>query len=315
MKIAKILFIFLFSCVFMITEPHSWLHCADYDVGAPLGVGLIQNSKCAIFPRGVSSSNVFGLDVGFDFRPSQQACKISQGKSYPIDKVRNYRLVWPAKNHKSDICTNNFIPDTRLQLYAYPSPSGSPDPNFSTWTKSIYMFHDFKSSGGFQNCKEFCKDKDKSPCFGDVKYSSLKDGEYKILWLWEFNKGELYTHCYDIKIGNQVVPTNSALPPSFNPPSSTNPLPPSGKPTPKATQAPTPKASCAKQYESCNNVICCNQLVCKDINPGYKQCESDASTTCYQRYKQCDGQGFKKQYECCQGTTCKFQNDQYSQCE
>ena len=205
----QILHYFLIKCILLHSVyAHSWLHCVDYDQSAPLNVRTIQNNLCGFFPRGITASTVFGVDYGFDHNPSNAVCKFPQQNDFrPVYKNKKYRILWPAKNHQSDVCTNSFIPDTRLQMFAFKVESRStPDPVLSTWATAANLFFDIKKENGkgFQNCPDFCSDTDKAPCFADINYNNIKgSGFYRILWLWEFNQNQLYSHCYDIELIDQ----------------------------------------------------------------------------------------------------------------
>lgn len=227
---------------------HSWLHCVNYDKTAPLTVGSIQNSLCGAFPRGMNQNNVFGIDVGQDYVPSNNvACKQRPGALLQMRKDQLYKIIWPAKNHKSDACTNPYIPDNKLRLFAYPGGPADPDPPLSEWISPQYLLKDLKSDGkGFQNCPDFCTNPDKAPCYGEVSYQSLANGVYKVLWYWEFNTGQFYTHCYDISISNNAsVPTPVPVP---------TPLP-NPTPAPRPTPVPTDQWSCHKCTYACQQCM------------------------------------------------------------
>jgi hypothetical protein len=44
-------------------------------------------------------------------------------------------LAWPSKNHVAATCTNQYIPDTELALFA--SATGSSDPNQSVFSRNL----------------------------------------------------------------------------------------------------------------------------------------------------------------------------------
>ena len=78
-------------------------------------------------------------------------------------------LAWPSKNHVAATCTNQYIPDTALKLYA--TRTGTSDPTQSVFDQNqvadmgghVNGVIDFK---GFQNCTKFCENMDKSLCVG-----------------------------------------------------------------------------------------------------------------------------------------------------
>lgn len=181
-------FALILVLLFNKTYGHSWLHCLDYDNKASLKVGAIQNNLCKKYPRGITDSVVFGNDVGFDYIPkSDIACKFGPGSLVPMVKNTKYRLIWPAKNHRADTCTNPYIPDNQLKLFLIPGKITDKDPLLSTWSKSEFLINDFKANGGpgFQNCPDFCTNTDKAPCFGDFQFpATLVNGQYKALWMW-----------------------------------------------------------------------------------------------------------------------------------
>ena len=86
------------------------------------------------------------------YRPGQQVC-----------------LAWPSKNHVAASCTNPYIPDTSLKVFAV--RTGTADPTQTTFRNNqvvdmgghVNGVIDFK---GFQNCSKFCENMDKSLCTG-----------------------------------------------------------------------------------------------------------------------------------------------------
>ncbi len=310
---------------------HSWLHCVDYDRGGSLNVGAINNNLCRKYPRGVTSSAVFGADVGFDYIANNAApCKFPPGAPISLSNGVTYRMIWPAKNHQADVCTNPFIPDTRMQLYVIPGGINQPDPTLNEWSSARFLVKDFKENGGpgFQNCPDFCPVTDRVPCFGDFQLPNLQNGPYKALWLWEFNRGQIYTHCFDFIVGppaSSPSPTPSSSSPT---PSSSSPTP--GKPTIKPTGKPTGKptsikptqspSNCVKQYDQCggNNfqgiTKCCGSLTCQKLNDFYSQCVLAPGNNCVGRFLKCGGRGYTGPTNCCAGS-CKTINDFHSQCE
>ena len=286
---------FLFKLVFS----HSWLHCVDYDKNEPVKVGSINNKFCMSYPRNVNSNTKFGVDIGLDYIPSNNvACKYKSDSTTIYKNGNNYRLLWPAKNHQASVCTNPFIPDTRLQLFMYPVSSlENVDPSFTTWTNPSFLYKDFKRNGnGFQNCPDFCKDTDKAPCFGDI-FIQLKKGFYKALWLWEFNKGQFYTHCYDIEIiENTNIPTSSI--PSTN-----------------STACPNKEFDICEGKNFKGQRCCKSGFICKYIDINTYKCVIEPSKTCTnKKYDQCGGLNFNGNPCCPIQTSCKQLNIYYSQC-
>jgi hypothetical protein len=300
--------LYLFSLLVISVYSHSWLHCVDYNPNAPLKVGSIDNKQCNIFPRGVSSSTVFASDIGLDYNPTEdKPCKVGPSQSVQYTAGKTYRLLWPAKNHKADTCTNQFIPDTQLKVFFYP---GTADPTLSTWTKAQYLVKDFKTGAGFQNCPDFCTDTDKAPCFGDMTIPSLPDGTYKGLWFWEFNPGQFFSHCFDVQIGS----SSSSPPSTSSSPPSTSSAPPS-----TSSSAPPSTSSCVAQFDQCGGqnykglTNCCTVLKCVKSDNFYSQCLKPAGAVCADRFNQCGGEGYKGATNCCSGQ-CVKKDQFYSQC-
>jgi hypothetical protein len=307
--------IFAYICCFYVAA-HSWLHCVDYPQNAPLTVNSIQNNLCSAWPRGASSSLVFGLDIGLDYIPNDSApCRFKPGSEYVLYEAnKTYRILWPAKNHQSDACTNPYIPDTQLKLFFYPGELSKTDPPLSIWTENQFLIKDFRLNGkGFQNCPDFCSNTDKAPCFGE--FSPPNVGYFKALWLWEFNKGQFYTSCFDVRVHaspsefTTLPPTTRSptFPPTTQPPTTRSPT------FPPTTQPPT---SCARQYQQCGGqgfspVSCCGQLTCVRNSNWYSQCL--APSTCVGLFRQCGGRGYTGPTNCCDGS-CKAFNELYSQC-
>ena len=198
-------------CVVLIpiAQSHSWIACAKYS-------GSIDNydeSQCEAFARGYYSysSSYFGLDRGFNHRLSYQdpVCKVDYtekaygGSMGPLriqgENSERIRLIWPAKNHVSDKCTNPYIPDRQLKLYAN-CQYARENPSLQNFLTGAQLLWDFKRDGtakGFQQCVNFCANPDKAVCYGDVTIPKLPYNECLLVWLWEFNANEFYTSCID----------------------------------------------------------------------------------------------------------------------
>lgn len=272
----KLLLLTLIPLVFS----HSWLYCVDYNKQASLKVGSIQSNFCNSFPRSTDPTLAFGQDIGLDFIPSPggNVCKAptQPSRQTVYQQGKSYRLVWPAKNHDAEVCTNPFIPDTRLQLYSFPTELNVADPSMKDWTDPAFLLVDFKANGGsgFQNCPDFCTNTDRAPCFGDVKIpDNYPPGRYKMLWLWEFNPGQIYTHCFDVTITGNNNPPSVTPSPSVTPPSVT----------------PSPNGTCIQVEGSCKKASggCCQGLSCVSVNGYSRRCLN--ATGCLPRYSTCSG--------------------------
>lgn len=171
---------------------HSWIHCIDY-TGS---LQSIDNTKCKSWPRGMTEVP-FGLDQGMNYQPTNDhACKNTFTKAIEYSPGKKIQIIWPAKNHKADTCTNPYIPKGSLGIYVQSVDSwNQPDLSFSNWYTNQYKYTTLE----FQNCPYFCENMDKSACAGNLTLPSQK-GKYKMIWIWMFNPGQFYTHCFDIEI-------------------------------------------------------------------------------------------------------------------
>jgi hypothetical protein len=126
-------------------------------------------------------------------------------------------LAWPSKNHVAATCTNQYIPDTGLELY-HGGVTGSSDPAQSAfkqnlvrnWTEHKNGVIDFK---GFQRCPNFCSNMDKSLCTQCFTVpSNLQVGKtYTFQWYWTFNQGsEPYTSCWEAQIVSSTTGSGSS---------------------------------------------------------------------------------------------------------
>jgi len=235
---------------------HSWVACTDYRITSEADIDYYNDNICKGYPRdwantvAFASTTVFGTDTGFNYQapPSgTHACRDPLGTAsnsygyttrYPM---ANYApgstvcLAWPSKNHVADTCTNQYIPDTELTLYAS-GPIGNTDPTqaqfdatmVANWTQHQNGVIDHK---GFQHCPKFCENMDKSLCSQCFTVpSSFQVGKiYTFQWYWVFNAGtDPYTTCWEALI----------VPPSTS--SSTT-----AAPIPATTAAPVPATSAA----------------------------------------------------------------------
>eukprot|EP01117_Protostelium_nocturnum_P007322 TRINITY_DN2619_c0_g1_i4.p1 TRINITY_DN2619_c0_g1~~TRINITY_DN2619_c0_g1_i4.p1 ORF type:complete len:388 (-),score=117.31 TRINITY_DN2619_c0_g1_i4:51-1214(-) len=211
------------------------------------------------WPRNWNSvaTNLFGEDRGFNYQGNDATpCRDpfnggnSYTSAYPKAKYtpgQRVCLAWPAKNHKAESCTNAFIPDTQLSLFASPAnPTG--DITQTQYKQNVVAAElggkhvngqiDLK---GFQNCPNFCggQGTDKASCGQcfTVPSTFAVGSTYSFQWYWIFNEGSPpYTTCWEADIvdanGNTGNPTTTGNTPS-NPTSNTG----GSGASPTATQA------------------------------------------------------------------------------
>lgn len=255
-------------------KSHSWVECTDYR--AEVDGNDFKRDRCFGFARDFGERNrwftpQFGLDIGFDHRTSgSQVCKTSRtndlnsyNNDWPMAKYQvgqQVRVLWPAKNHQADTCTNPFIPDTSMKLFVNcpgnVNPTSPPaDPALSTITQNSNLVIDWKNEGerkGFQNCPKFCDNPDKAVCYGDFQVPNLPSGEVcTFYWVWEFNAGSVpYVSCWEALIeggsGTQApttsptrAPTSAPTRAPTNQPTSAPTTRPTNQPTIQPTNQPT----------------------------------------------------------------------------
>merc|ERR1719281_149800 len=210
---------------------HSWLECTLYTGN----LETFEKDKCLGLPRPLPGNrnvgNVFGQDIGMDFRPQGNRCqgdaKLGVAANFPQGMVKyetgkKYTIAWPPKNHAAASCTNSFIPDTFLRLYMtkYDQTRGDPDQDTFKQNQVKASFSDdphvkgaldFK---GFQNCPKFCENTDKALCTGTFEVApGTAPGIYTFQWYWAFNsEADLYSTCWEAEVvagtGNPNPPPN-----------------------------------------------------------------------------------------------------------
>lgn len=203
---------------------HSWVSCADYDPSA--STSAFQSSACRGFSRGSPQffTPLFGQDRGFNYQPGSNdpVCIVdfdrnSYSSAYPAPQYKpgsKIRVVWPAKNHVADRCTNQWIPDTTFQLWMNCDDFGTKrNPSLRTFLQTAQLVIDWKRDGnakGFQNCPKFCDNPDKAVCHQDFTMpAGLDKKRCLFVWYWVFNQGTTpYTACWDINV--DPVPTSTA---------------------------------------------------------------------------------------------------------
>jgi len=213
-----------------IANAHSWVHCVDYR--APENdLNGHQPRYCSKLPRSLVENNFdrkpdnneFGVDRGYNFQinadGSGARCPGSAsrglGTNYggeqnvaTYEQGQTYRLTWPAKNHAAAPCTNQFIPDTKLEVFAFKQDSvnnlrdpsqnefrRTPMPTSFAQEPHVQGQIDYK---GFHRCPRFCDNTDLAFCHGSMLIpNNLDTGIYTFQWLWEFNPGEVYSTCWE----------------------------------------------------------------------------------------------------------------------
>jgi len=209
-----VLLVLQLAIVAALVEGHSWVACTDY--GQENGI-IYDNNLCSSYARNFVQNGVvptFGVDMGYNYQAASGVppCKYSMQQAAATTNITRYQrgqrvcLVWPSKNHVAANCTNQWIPDTLLQVMATPVNLTADPPTvagfndiLTTFGPHTYGTIDFK---GFQNCPNFCNNMDKSLCTGcfDIP-DDLLPGTYVFMWYWIFNPGSVpYTTCWDVDL-------------------------------------------------------------------------------------------------------------------
>eukprot|EP00475_Leptophrys_vorax_P036899 TRINITY_DN62_c0_g1_i1.p1 TRINITY_DN62_c0_g1~~TRINITY_DN62_c0_g1_i1.p1 ORF type:complete len:401 (-),score=94.64 TRINITY_DN62_c0_g1_i1:119-1321(-) len=299
---------------------HSWVHCTEASTSLTITKNSdYSDSQCSGFPRNfktaVQFNTLFGGDTGFNYQPSStnRVCKddfvstsSSYGTGYPMATYtpgQKVRVIWPAKNHQADTCTNPYIPDTELKLYVNCGLAGTRNPILNDFLASSTLVIDWKANGmkGFQNCPDFCSNTDKAVCYEDFTVpSSLAVGSTcTFVWYWIFNSGTTpYTTCWEAQIvsggGSTPAPTvNTPAPTASTPaPTASTPVPTASTPAP-TTFAPAPT---------------------KAPSTSTTPAPTTSSGTCAAVWNQCGGKNFNGASCCSTGNKCVYLSDWYSQC-
>lgn len=276
-------------------KSHSWIHCSDYRGS----VEYYDEKDCYGHPRPLpggrlpATSGLFGLDIGFNQQPSVmksgvQECHGPAQDQLDLKPSARYRpgqvvtLAWPSKNHVAATCTNQWIPDTRVELYVAPYAESGHPTSYTQILRASFTEEphengkmDFK---GFQNCPKFCENMDKALCTGDFTVPDLSDGLYTFQWVWEFNAGTApYVTCFEAWVGKDVspvtAPTQSPTVKGATPSPIVNETP-----SPVATETSPPTATegeCIAKYNECGKFLgneCCGASKCFRQSQWYSQC-------------------------------------------
>lgn len=259
-----------------LASAHSWVHCTDYRGDTT----HYEPDACFGNPRPldgkVPGMTPFGTDTGFNQQPGATRCHSteSQHPSYPMatyQRGQPITLAWPTKNHVAATCTNAYIPDTSLELFA--APFTSTDTIENAWTQVPASFSENPHVNGqmdflgFQNCPNFCNNMDKSLCTGTFLVpETFADGTYTFQWRWEFNENTSpYVTCFEATVAGDfdgVIPTRQ----------------PTDQSAPVTAPTEAPK-NCGGEWSQCGGggaaYDCCNTgLTCAKKDMWYSQCRA-----------------------------------------
>jgi len=204
---------------------HSWVACTDYQMSAGGRDNFYYDQNfCKGFGRNWQSvASNFGEDRGYNYQSSEsKACRDPLGSggytNYAMAKYtagQQVCLAWPTKNHVAASCTNPYIPDTSLKIFAV--KTGSSDPSQSTFRNNMIADLGGHTNGqidfkGYQNCTKFCENMDKSLCTGCFKLpDTMEAGSYTFQWYWIFNSGDApYTTCWEATVSAKGTSSGSS---------------------------------------------------------------------------------------------------------
>lgn len=223
----KRLFLLLGAMVGVING-HSWIHCTDYRMNEANNAeaDTYDNSKCFGFPRHFKDfDRGFGVDAGYNYQISADGdntapCRTAFGDGTPYTTqypMASYTpgqrvcLTWPTKNHVAAACNNQFIPDGGVKIYrSEKNPTGEKTKSQLQQnlvkdigaTPTPQNNNEFYTRIGYQRCPKFCDNNDKAMCSQCFTLpADLEAGTYTFAWFWIFNTGQLYTSCWEAKVG------------------------------------------------------------------------------------------------------------------
>jgi hypothetical protein len=173
---------------------------------------------------------LFGGDAGYNYQPKDAApCKTAPTAGdytakYPkatYTPGQRVCMAWPTKNHVAATCDNPNIGDAGTKIYRS-AKNPTADPTLTEFHQNLV--HDFGTNTGtqgigFQNCPDFCANRDKAMCTGCFEIpKNMELGKYTFLWEWAFNgPNDLYTNCFDVEIvpntGNYITATYKKVTP------------------------------------------------------------------------------------------------------
>ena len=211
----------VFHSFFSYSLSHSWISCTNYQLESNINkITPIEynNNQCLGYPRNYNLqfesdlNRGFGYDTGYNYKG--QDCKYNYNSQYyNTIKMSKYNpgqqvcLTYPSKNHVASECTNNYVPDNGIKIYR--SINKNSDNELSNdFTKEYNHLNGIHQNGmidykGFQNCPGFCNNTDKTVCYVCFNLENhIEPGIYAFKWIWEFNKNEYYSTCWDAEITN-----------------------------------------------------------------------------------------------------------------
>ncbi|KDO32643.1 hypothetical protein SPRG_02344 [Saprolegnia parasitica CBS 223.65] len=177
------------ACLAASAAGHSWIECTDYRMAAPDQPW--DPTLCKGRPRCSERQTAagFGVDTGMNIEKKQCQCAYGSdaGKAIPTATYtpgQRVCLAYPPKTHVADTCTGAFIPDQETIISR--TALGATTDDFSGKTyehlngKHVDGTIDHK---GFQNCQNFCADKDKALCTMcfDLE-ADIAPGKYSFKW-------------------------------------------------------------------------------------------------------------------------------------
>jgi hypothetical protein len=261
---------------------HSWLECTNYGDSVTSNVYAVD--ACEGFMRNwhhVRWNDGFGADNGMNYQPgSGPLCRDklyggSYSAEFPMSEYsigETISLLWPAKNHDAEDCTNPYIPSTATKLYV--TCDYNNDMDVASLEEDWDLVEDW-GPDGFQNCPFFCDNTDKAICTQDFKVPNVPCTVPTFLWYWAFNSdSDLYTACFEADI------REVGKPPDPDPPSTPAPSPTSPK-----TSAPSVSGcacdndcSVSRMWKQCGGqnyrgeTCCPSGSSCDVLNEYYAQC-------------------------------------------
>jgi hypothetical protein len=208
---------------------HSWISCTNYNLDNPYQITTSINydiNKCHGFARNYNLQYMsdinrgFGFDTGYNHRSDSCAYPFTLNHYNENLKMSKYTpgqqvcLTYPSKTHVADQCSNLYIPDNGIRIFRSLNKQ-SDQVNLENSKEYIHMngnhvipMIDYK---GFQNCPGFCNNPDKTVCYVCFNLEeNIESGIYSFKWIWEFNKNEFYSTCWDAEIINNGHPSNNS---------------------------------------------------------------------------------------------------------
>lgn len=217
----KLLYLFAHSLALLeITNAHSWVECTNYEISNLKDFAEFDRSKCSGYPRNFKTQfeKGFGIDTGYNW--AHDFCRDPYVPTdYKLDSTmmaqftpgQTIFISHPSKNHVADTCTNQFIPSESFKVLM------SSTIEQDTFDVSLQMEGPEHTNGvidylGYQNCYKFCENQDKSTCVSGWKLpDDIQEGIHSFKWIWEFNKNEFYTNCFDAYISGSVSSFDSSF--------------------------------------------------------------------------------------------------------